>query len=644
VRDPEELDLEDIVATDHPHVRGSVMITVLSVALVVAIVIATGIGAFDASPGDVVRVIGRHLGLGSQRDPLLDSVVWDIRIPRVLLAVVVGAALGCAGAAMQGAFANPLAEPGIIGVSSGAALGAVVAIVVGFALLDTWSVAAAAFVGGLITVAVVYFASRADGRTEVVTLILTGVALNVLTGAVIGLITYLSDDAELRSITFWTLGSVAQATWSKVLVVAPIMLVGVVIASLHAPRLDLLALGERSARHLGVDVERLRIVMLVVIALLTASAVAVSGIILFVGLVMPHIVRVIAGPRHGVLLPASALAGGTGTRGRRHRGPRRDRAVGDPARSADRAHRCSVLPLAPAPNTRATRWVGMRWRSRPSRLPVASAAGDVVLAALDVAVELGGRAVVDGVDLEVRAGEVVALIGPNGSGKSTLLAALAGDLPLARGSVTLDGAPLESWTPTERAMRRAVLPQHPVVTFPFTVGQVVRMGRAPWTGTLRADDDDRVIDDALAATDVAEFRRRPYTTLSGGEQARVMIARVLAQATRLLVLDEPTAALDLHHHETVLSIIRERAASGQSVLVVLHDLSSAAACADRVALLAAGRVADCGPPDEVLTPERLSTVYGHAVEVLRHPATGELIVLPRRDWRAGDDLTKAALS
>lgn len=210
---------------------------------------------------------------------------------------------------MQGSFANPLAEPGIIGVSSGAALGAVAAIVGGFVLLDTWSVAAAAFVGGLITVAVVYFASRSDGRTEVVTLILTGVALNALAGAVIGLITYLSNDAELRSITFWTLGSVAQATWPKVLVVLPIAIAGVVVASSQARRLDLLALGERSARHLGVDVERLRVLMLFVIALLTAAAVAVSGIILFVGLVMPHIVRMIAGPGHRVLLPASALAG-----------------------------------------------------------------------------------------------------------------------------------------------------------------------------------------------------------------------------------------------------------------------------------------------------------------------------------------------
>lgn len=307
----DNVDLEDVVAAKRAHLRPWVLLLVLTIGLVVASIVAIGIGAFHASPGEVLSVIAHRLGLniGTQPDALVDAVVWDIRIPRVLLAMVVGGALGCAGAAMQGAFANPLAEPGIIGVSSGAALGAVAAIVLGFTLLDTWSVAGAAFVGGLITVAIVYFASRSDGRTEVVTLILTGVALNALTGAVIGLFTYLSTDAELRSITFWTLGSVAQATWPKVLVVMPIAIIGIILASSQARKLDLLSLGERSARHLGVDVERLRILMLVVVAMLTASAVAVSGIILFVGLVMPHIIRMIAGPGHRLLLPASALAG-----------------------------------------------------------------------------------------------------------------------------------------------------------------------------------------------------------------------------------------------------------------------------------------------------------------------------------------------
>jgi iron complex transport system ATP-binding protein len=198
--------------------------------------------------------------------------------------------------------------------------------------------------------------------------------------------------------------------------------------------------------------------------------------------------------------------------------------------------------------------------------------------------------------------------------------------------VRLDGAPLESWSPTERAMRRAVLPQHPIVTFPFTVGQIVRMGRAPWVGTPRADDDDREIVAALDATDVRDFRLRPFTALSGGEQARVMLARVLAQRAPLLILDEPTAALDLHHQESVLATIRARAGEGEAVLVVLHDLGLAAACADRVALLAGGRIAACGPPTEVLAPDLLSDVYRHDVEVIAHPRTGELIVLPRRDW------------
>jgi iron complex transport system permease protein len=285
----------------------------LAAALVAVAVVAAGMGAYAVPPGEVVASVLRRLGLvrTSPADQLADSVLWEIRFPRVALAGIVGASLGCAGAAMQGTFGNPLAEPGIVGVSSGAVLGAVAQIVLGFTLFGTWSVTAAAFAGGLGTLAVVYVAARSDGRTEVVTLVLTGIAVNALAGAVIGLLTYVSTDAELRSITFWTLGSVAQATWPKVAAVAPVAALGVGAACFAARRLDLLALGESSARHVGVDVERLRGLMLVVVALLTASAVAVSGIILFVGLVVPHLIRMVAGPGHRLLLPASALAGAT---------------------------------------------------------------------------------------------------------------------------------------------------------------------------------------------------------------------------------------------------------------------------------------------------------------------------------------------
>lgn len=307
------VDLEDVVATTHRRVSPVMLLVGLSIALSVSAVFAAATGAFVISPAEIVGSVTRRLGLhvGPAPDAVADSVLWQIRLPRVALAVVVGGALGCAGAAMQGTFSNPLAEPGIVGVSSGAALGAVGAIALGFAGLGAWSLPAAAFVGGLITVVVVYLASRSDGRTEVVTLILTGIAVNALAGAVIGLLTFFSSDAELRTITFWSLGSVAQATWPKVAVVAPLALLGIVLACRRAPELDLLSLGDKAARHVGVDVDRLRIVMLTLVAVLTASAVAVSGIILFVGLVVPHLVRMVVGPSHRVLLPASALGGAT---------------------------------------------------------------------------------------------------------------------------------------------------------------------------------------------------------------------------------------------------------------------------------------------------------------------------------------------
>jgi iron complex transport system permease protein len=297
--------------TAERRVAAGVLLPVLLVGLGLAAVLAAGSGAYHVAPGEVLASLGRHLGIlgGHPADAIGDQVLWEIRFPRVCLALLVGASLGCAGAAMQGSFSNPLAEPGLVGVSSGAVLGAALQIILHVHLLGVWTITAFAFAGGLVTVLLVYSASREGGRTEVVTLVLTGIAVNAFTGALIGLVTYFSDDAELRSITFWNLGSMASATWSKVGVVAPVAALGLVTAMACAPRLDLLALGEREARHLGVHVERLRVIVLTTVALLAAASVAVSGVVLFVGLVVPHLVRMLAGPAHRVLLPASALGG-----------------------------------------------------------------------------------------------------------------------------------------------------------------------------------------------------------------------------------------------------------------------------------------------------------------------------------------------
>ncbi|MGW1845708.1 heme ABC transporter ATP-binding protein [Streptomyces sp. NPDC001966] len=271
------------------------------------------------------------------------------------------------------------------------------------------------------------------------------------------------------------------------------------------------------------------------------------------------------------------------------------------------------------------------FRVRARRLPPAPfPLGSPVAEARGLRVRLGQRPVLDSIDLIARAGEVLALVGPNGAGKSTLLAALAADLPAERGEVRIDGRPVTGWSPAELALRRAVLPQSAALSFPFPVADVVRMGRAPWAGTERADEDDPAVASAMAATEVTEFAERPFSALSGGERARVALARVLAQRAPLLLLDEPTAALDLRHQELVLRICRERAAAGDAVVVVLHDLGLAAAYADRAAVLHSGRIAVLGPPAGVFTGELLGEVYRQPVEVFPHPRTGAPLVVPTR--------------
>lgn len=227
-----------------------------------------------------------------------------------------------------------------------------------------------------------------------------------------------------------------------------------------------------------------------------------------------------------------------------------------------------------------------------------------------------GRALLHGVDLEVRPGEVHALLGPNGSGKSTLLRLLAGELQPSAGDLHLNGRPLQTWSALEQAQQRAVLSQNHALDFPFTATEVVALGRlaaAHEAGTVARD----IIRQALRLTDAEVFADHLYPTLSGGERARVQLARVLVQVwesaplgPRYLLLDEPTAHLDLKHQHHCLRVIRERAKQGLGALVVLHDPNLALHYADRVTLLQQGRVTASGAPIEVLTPETIQQVYG----------------------------------
>ncbi|MGV9611097.1 FecCD family ABC transporter permease [Nocardia xishanensis] len=303
---------EPVPARTRSVSRITVAFAVAIAALVVLALASAAIGQVPTSPAEVAGSVFHRIGLDwgpLPAHPAGEVTLWEVRFPRVVLAMLVGAALATAGALLQGVFANPLAEPGVIGVSAGAAVGAGTVIVVGGAFVAAWSVAAAAFVAGLFTTLLVYLLARSNGRTEVVTLVLTGVAINAFAGGLIAFLLFVASPAARDQIVFWQLGSLNGASWESVAVVAPLAALGVLAAIAVAPRLDLLALGESAARHLGVDVERLRRNVIVIVAVLATAGVAFTGIILFVGLIVPHLVRMLVGPGHRVLIPLSAIVG-----------------------------------------------------------------------------------------------------------------------------------------------------------------------------------------------------------------------------------------------------------------------------------------------------------------------------------------------
>ncbi len=280
--------------------------TALLILLVFASLLSLALGQYYVGLADLVRI----LVAGPGQAELAANVVWQIRLPRILLGFVVGACLGVAGTLMQAVFANPLAEPSVIGVTSGAGVGAAVAIVFNLSFLGTFTVPFAAFLTAVAVTVVIYQLARSRGQVAVVNLILTGIAINAVCTAIISFMTYLAPTANREQIIFWQMGSLNGSQWKHVWVVAPIAVVGIAVALRLGASLDVLALGDRAAGHTGVNVARLRILAIAASVVLTAAAVAFAGLIGFVGLIVPHLLRTLVGPENQVLLPASALAGG----------------------------------------------------------------------------------------------------------------------------------------------------------------------------------------------------------------------------------------------------------------------------------------------------------------------------------------------
>ncbi len=593
------------------------------------------------------------------------ALALSVRGPRVLAGALVGAALASSGVAFQALLRNPLADPFILGVSGGAAVGAVGAMTIGagggaaFAATPLF-----AFAGALGATLLVWGLARRRTGTETERLLLTGVVVNAFLSALILLFSYLAPPGARLRILQWMTGNLDAAGSGA----AELALLGAILAAAFAiffalaRDLDLLSLGDRAAAHLGVNVPRARALLFFAGSLATGAAVAAGGLVGFVGIVVPHALRLLVGPDHRVLVPAAFLAGGgflaladgvartallpdelpvgvlTALSGGPFflflllRRPRLSARAAGPQPAGEEPIALAPPPAAASASATATATAA----ASASATATVSASATATAAAADLAatalvareIELayGGRPVLRGVDLEVRPGEMLALFGPNGAGKSTLLRVLAGDLSPVRGAVTIGGRPLRALGRREIARLLGVVPQEPLAPLPYTAGEIVLMGRAPRVARFRMEGeaDARAALRALAALGAAALCDRPVGELSGGERQRVAIARAIAQETPVLLLDEPTAFLDVRHQVEAFRLLRALARErGRAVLVASHEVNLAAQYADRVALLGPdGRLRAIGPPEEALRADLLADVFQAPAELARHARTG----------------------
>lgn len=307
------------LAADRPDgdrsALGRVAILLLAILLLAMMILSMTTGASGASAW---TIIGGWFGLPGHAEQVLrdHAVIYNIRLPRMVLGAMVGAALAVSGLLMQGLFRNPLADPGLVGVSAGAGLGAVSIIVLGTtmlapltAFLGIYALQIASFLGGLATTCILYRVATRSGQTAIATMLLAGIAIAALAGAITGVLVYVATDSQLRDLTFWGLGSLSGANWTKIAASGPIITISLIAAAFLSKGLNALTLGEATAAHLGVPVQRFKLLTILAVAGATGASVAVSGGIGFVGIVVPHLLRLVIGPDHRYLLPATALLG-----------------------------------------------------------------------------------------------------------------------------------------------------------------------------------------------------------------------------------------------------------------------------------------------------------------------------------------------
>lgn len=549
---------------------------ILTVGIVAVGLISLSVGRYTVPVNEVARtLINEVIALPRTWTDAESNVVLGVRLPRVLLRMLVGGGLALGGAALQAAFRNPLVSPQILGVSSGASFGGVPALMFG---LGSTFLVGGAFLFGLAALGLVLLIGRSRSGGAILMIVLGGVVTSAFFSALVSFITYVADPyTTLPSIVFWLMGSLATADMAKVAIAAVPILAGSAVVIGLRWRINILSLGDDDAASLGVNPGRLRAVLLTMVALMTAGAVAVSGVIGWVGPVVPHIARLWVGPDHRISMPTTVVLGA---------------AYLTIIDTLSRTVSSGEIPLgiltaiigAPV----FVLLLGIRVDRLSSMLEIHDAGfhyprRDWVFRHANLRLDSG----------------ITSILGPNGQGKTTLLRCIAGLTPLREGRV-------------ERDTAIGYVPRAGLSSFAYSVFDMVLMGRAKKVSAFatpgRADiARTRAVLDRVGITDLAA---RSFAELSGGQRQLVLIARALASDAGFMILDEPVSALDLRNQARVLELLRDLAADGMGVLLTTHHPDHALHLGGRAIVMRSPEDIRIGAVTELVTDDMLTELYG----------------------------------
>lgn len=573
--------------------------TPLAILLMLALPLTTSViclcfGRMNVPVGEVLAALRTALTGGSAANVQNYSIVINLRLPRILMAIIVGAGLTCAGNTFQSLFSNPLATPDILGVTSGTCVGAILAIILSCSILETQLIA---LVFGLASVCfTLKIAGKNDGRSMVY-LVLAGTIASSLFNAVGSLLKYTADPQDkLPEITYWLMGSFTSASYQKILIGCPLIVAGIIIIYLLRWRLNILSLSDDEARASGISIKQTRMLFILASTLITASAVSMCGQVGWIGLLIPHCARMLVGSNNRYVVPVSLSLGASFM------------ILID---TLSRTISIIELPLSiltaiiGAPvfisllnKTRSNlRWI-LQVQNGCFGYP-------------------GQPAILENIDLTLEEGHILAILGPNGIGKTTLLKCMIGLLPWHSGKTLLYGKEIHTLKPKEVWSTISYIPQSHGFAFSYTGLEMVLLGRSAHLGMFQqpGKEELEMAEAMMERVGISHLANKDCNRMSGGELQMVLIARTLINDPKLIILDEPETGLDFHNQILVLNMVERLAhEEGISAIMNTHYPTNAMSVADEALMLNRKGEFFYGPAAAILNEQNIS--YSFDVQVI----------------------------